>query len=104
MMPEQDDIFSQIGMALEALVGAIGPEEVLGMLVEATLMVQQGGPEQQMPQDPAMMGGPPMEGGMPPPMPQGGGVSGLPQVPGSIAPDRGMMGRRLPPGRQRMAN
>lgn len=42
-MNEGGDIFDEIGGALETLIGAIGPEEVMAMLQEAVTMVEQGG-------------------------------------------------------------
>ena len=44
-MNEGGDIFDAIGTELETLISAIGPEEVLAMLQEATTMVQGGGQE-----------------------------------------------------------
>lgn len=48
MEPEMNqggDIFDAIGTELETLISAIGPEEVLAMLQEASAMVQGGGQE-----------------------------------------------------------
>lgn len=44
-MNEGGDIFDAIGTELETLISAIGPEEVLAMLQEASAMVQGGGQE-----------------------------------------------------------
>lgn len=51
MEPEtqgEGDIFDAIGGELETLISAIGPEEVLAMLQEATTMVQGGGEQPEM--------------------------------------------------------
>lgn len=83
---ENEAIADEILSVLQALLEAAGPEWVLEFLAAGMEAAQQGGGEQPMPQQPA-----------PEVMSEGGpaAMGGMPQVPGSIAPKRGMMGRKI---------
>lgn len=77
---ENEQLFEQMVQLLGQLVTAAGPEWTMEFLQGGLEMAQQGGGEQ----------GP-------------GGPGAMPPMPAGQQQNRGMMGRRLPPGRQRLS-